>query len=269
MSEAQKSTSSTCNKSLHPSFIWPRRRHWIIGGVCAALVAALVTWTLADSSATPEIRVGGTERAVSALLVDGDDRILILNANGPQDARAVIGILSPPWEAAPSTVVVGADRVSPAALSEALQRLQPRQLIVAGAPGADPDWVALERFCRATGITVSYLDHEVEIALDAVTLTIVPTRNTAPSHLRVAFGATRVAVGLGGLPVGAGRFHLAISDRQFAPGSWSDVVVTSDSGDGAPAGRAIILRPGQRIDALIEPQRVRIQGRAAHIETEE
>ena len=127
-----------------------------------------------DASGAPEMRIAATDRALSTLIVDGDNRVLILNANGPQDARSVIGTLSHPWETKPSTIIVSADQDNVEALWEALQRLEPRQLIVAGAPGADPDWLVIERHCQESGIDVSYLEFETEISVALLNMTIVP-----------------------------------------------------------------------------------------------
>ena len=266
MRAALKSTSSTSSRSRHPSTSLPTRRHWLIGGLFGALLALLIAWMTTGNAGTPTIRVAGTERALSTLIVDGNNRVLLLNARGPQDARAVLGTLSRPWEPEPATVVAGADRDNAAAIWETLQRLRPRQLIIAGAPGADPAWNTIERYCRESGIEISYLEHRADIELPSVTVTVVPpdSTNEEPSYVLVATGDVRAAAGLGGLPPSIGRLHLAVSSDARNVGVWSDVWITPGARpERLTAAPAIRIDPGERIDALLEPTKIRLQGAPA------
>jgi hypothetical protein len=212
------------------------------------------------------MRIAATDRAVSTLIVDGENRVLILNANGPQDARSVIGTLSRPWEAKPSTVIVSADRGNVEALWEALQRLEPRQLIVAGAPGANPAWLAIERHCQESGINVSYLEFETEIPLAELKLTIVPpeqnSQQPAGSYVKIKYGTVTAAVELSDLPE-SNRFHLIVSNDTGPHDPWSDLLVATTRADESNAERTISLEPGERIDAVLAPDEIRIQGRPA------
>lgn len=265
MIEERKSTSSISSRSQRPSTVWPERRHWAVGAICGLLLAAILIWPVVGGSQSPEIRIAGTSRALSVLVVDGDARILLLNANGPQDARSAIGTLNRLWESEPSIIVVGADRKNGEALWEALQRLRPRQLIVAGAPGGEPEWIMIERYCKDAGIEISYLEEQAAIQLPSIKLTIMPpdSARDAPSWVEVQSGTISAAIGLGGLP-DIGRRHLAITDARNSTGTWSDVQVLAGQSRGGESGRSIGLGPGERINVILEPDRIRIQGRPAH-----
>lgn len=198
-------------------------------------------------------------------MVDDELRLLILNARGPQDARSVLGLLSQPWEAEPTAIIVGVDSNNVEALWEALQRTSPAQLIVAGAPGDDDRWLAVERYCREQGIRISYLEHATEIVLPALTLvTIPPVTNgdrSTTSYTRVESGQITIGIGLGGLP-DVGRFHLTASAEPPDGTLRSDlhVFLSRNQDDGGSIG----LSTGDRINVTVDSDRLRISGRPAN-----
>lgn len=230
-----------------------------------ALILGLA-WLTTAGAATPELRIAATNRAVSAQLVDGEYRVLILNARDPRDARAVIGKLAQPWEPRPSTIIVGADRDNASALWEALHRVEPRQIIVAGAPGDSTDWSAIERHARERQIQISYLERPTAIELDSTTLTISPPIDAGPisnpSFVEIGRAESLIAIELAGLPE-RGRYHLSVSAEPPGPHIWSSLAVTMNDSSPSGSGRTILLSPGERIDAVVEPDRLRIQGRPA------
>ena len=231
-------------------------------------LALLITLQLASSAgdSAPTLRLAATSRAINAQIIDGDHRILILNAASPRDARSVIGQLNQPWEARTATVIVGADRGNAEALWEAIQRLEPRQIIVAGAPGDSVTWSAIERHAREHAIDISYLSAATTIALDAAMVDLHPPvedgNGSAGSYVEVKLFESRVVIGLGGLPR-QGRYRVIASEGAPGPNLWGDLRISTTGGFVAPVGRSILLGPGDRIDASLERDRIRISGRPA------
>ena len=257
--------STSRNSQPHDS-AWPKRRHWIVGAAFG--LALLISLQLASGAGddAPTLRLAATSRAINAQIVDGDHRILILNANSSRDARSVIGRLNQPWEARTATVIVGADRGNAEALWEAIQRLEPRQIIVAGAPGDSVTWSAIERHAREHAIDISYLSAATTIAVDTMMVELHPPvedgNGSAGSYVEVKLSESRVVVGLGGLPR-QGRYRVVASEEAPGPNLWGDLRVSTTGGSAAPVGRSILLDPGDRIDASLEPDRIRVSGRPA------
>ncbi|MEX1158369.1 MAG: hypothetical protein WEC79_05505, partial [Thermomicrobiales bacterium] len=125
-----------------------RRHEWLLAGVAALLAfvvpMSVVGW-LADPD--PELRVLETSGRLSTLIVDGDARILVINTGDREAAGAFLGRIAQPWEGRPETVVAPADDDAAIGLWEALQRLEPASVVVAGIPGADPLWAAIDAEC--------------------------------------------------------------------------------------------------------------------------
>lgn len=266
MSAVRKWILSTSSNSQAPDPAWPEHRHWFVGA--AVGLALLIALQLASSAGdgTPELRLAASSGAINAQVVDADHRILILNANSPRDARAVIGRLNQPWETRPATVIVGADRGNAEALWEAIQRLEPHQIIVAGAPGDSVIWSAIERHAREHAIDISYLDDVTMIALDTLTLALYPPADGPgtgrSSYVEVMLSESRAVVGLAGLPR-QGRYRVIASEDLPRTGLWGDLLVSTPGSPTPAVGRSIVLNPGERIDAALEPDRIRISGRPA------
>ncbi|CAN5529544.1 hypothetical protein BH23CHL2_BH23CHL2_11320 [soil metagenome] len=266
MSAARKLISSTSRSSPAHNTVWPERRHWFVATTVGVALIIGLTWLTTAGAGTPELRIAATNRAVSAQIVDGEYRVLILNARDPRDARAVIGKLAQPWEPRPSTIIVGADRDNASALWEAVHRVEPQQIIVAGAPGDSTDWSAIERYARERQIQVSFLEKPTAIKLDSTTITVSPPIDAGsisnPSFVEIGRSESLIAVELAGLPQ-RGRYHLSVSAEPPGPHVWANLAVTMDDSTTSGRGRSILLRPGERIDTIVEPNRLRIQGRHA------
>ncbi len=242
----------------------PTRREWIAGALCACVVAIMLFWSNVGSASSPELRIAASDGALSTLVIAGDQRILIMNAMGPQDARATIGLVRRPWEPEPTALVVSIDRNNGEAVWEALQRTEPAQLIVAGAPGDDALWSSIERYCRDNDIALSYLNAETEIALDTLTLTILPPRDTDQSNhasfARITGNDTAIVVGLGGLPA-TGHYHLAIGSDEPPVRMRSEVALFASRNTTLPG--AITLAPGESVRVRVDGAKLRIAGRPA------
>lgn len=233
----------------------------------AVLGVFLIWLQVSPSDDASGVRVAATDGALSAQIVDGETRILILNASGPQDGRSVLGKLNRPWEARPATVIVGADRQNIVeALWEVVQRLEPGQIIVVGAPGADTDWALLERYCRDHDIDLRFLDSETILDGPTVAVKIVPPLEDASSgtgsYVEISRGNMSIGVELGSAPSGS-RYHLIVADGAVPDAVWRDLQVTTNREDNPAGIHAILLDPGDRIDIRIQDDALAIRGKAA------
>ena len=163
------------------------RRH---GPLCVGVLAALLVCGVplyAISRAAPdqpELRVLATGDQLSALLADGDARVLIINARDRSVARSALGHLTRPWEPHITTLVAPANDNAAPGLLEALERTLPSSVVVVGAPGADPTWAEIERICGERAIALT-------IITDAASM--------ATARLSVTFLADAAATGSGAL----------------------------------------------------------------------
>lgn len=163
-------------------------------------------------------------------------------------------------------MIVGADRGNADALWEAIQRLEPRQIIVAGAPGDSITWSAIERHARQHDIAITFLGRATAVALDTLTVEFHPpvdgTSVVAGSYVEIELSESRILVALGGLPR-HGRYRVIVAEEAPGPNVWGDLRISTTSGPPDQVGRSILLGPGDRIDATLEPERIRISGRPA------
>ena len=258
-----KSISSTSRSFRLPDRYRPVRRHWIAGIACASILTIAAFWIAEQRASQPEIRVSATDQAISTQIVDGRQRILILNARGPQDARSVIGRLNRPWEPKPSTMIVDANRRHIAeAVWESIQRLPLQQIIVAGAPGDDPAWTTIDRHCRDHNIDLRFLDNQTTIRLESLQLMIHPPDDGSGfggGFVDISSGPLVVTIAMSGVPV-HGRRHVIVGDRLPAESAWSDLSVVGESDFSELRARRMVLPVGDRIDIDVGIDQIRIEG---------
>jgi hypothetical protein len=209
----------------------------------------------------PQIRIASTGDILTTQINDGDQGILIATTTGANDARAALGVLNRPWERRPSVVVAPASEAVAVGLLEAIGRLTPDRVIVAGAPGDSAAWAAIERFCREHSIDISYLDAAATVELSHLTLTIVPPRvsisSPGPAYVVVSRGELTIAIALSGLPEDA-RFHVAVSSAR-GPAT-ADLVIAPEVQNGTPVGKLLVAERGRRVILLVEDSRIRARG---------
>jgi hypothetical protein len=153
-----------------------RRREWLLAGI-AALIAFVVPLSVVSwlDHPEPEIRLLGSVQHISALVVDGDARVLIANSDNREEAGAMLGRIAQPWEPEPRTIVAPSDETGALSLWEALQRLDPETVVVAGIPGADPLWAAIDAECSRRGIELRYVSDRATLSAGRLDLTIFGT----------------------------------------------------------------------------------------------
>ena len=253
--------SSISSNSHDANLVWPRRQHWIVAIAVGLAFGGILLWTSARGSGGSELRVATGGSAPSALLIDGDQRILVLNSAGPQDARSVIGQLIQPWERDPSALIVSAEGNNEEAIWEALQRMAIKQMIVVGAPGSDPDWTTIERYCGDHDVELDYVGVRTTIQLTTIEMSIEPPNTESGSYLELTNGMVHVLIELSGRPE-VGRFHVSVSGSAREGSVWSDIQIVSGAAPLSNRSSLIPLRGGDRIDLTIDRDRVRIRGRA-------
>ncbi len=255
---------SISNRSNHHSALRLAKRHRVAGLVAGLAVAFSIFWGTMVRPSFPELRVVDSGNSLSVEIVDGPHVILITNASSPTRARAALGTFNRPWEPKPNVVISDSRDNVAGGLWETLQRAEPEQLIVLGAPGDSADWARIERYCRDRGIDVRYLDQPVTLELDALSLTLLPGPNTGRgfqnSHLLVANGDVHIAVELGGLP-STGRFHVIVAGDELPVGVSTDLeVVPSGRPDPSERDRRLLVEQGRRVVLVLEPDRIRVRG---------
>jgi hypothetical protein len=153
-----------------------RRREWLVAGI-AALIAFVVPLSIVSwlDHPEPEIRLLASVERISALVVDGDARVLIANSDDREEAGAMLGRIAQPWEPRPRTIVAPSDARGALSLWEALQRLDPATVVVAGIPGADPLWAAIDAECSRRNIELRYISDRATISAGRLDLTIFGT----------------------------------------------------------------------------------------------
>jgi hypothetical protein len=232
-----------------------------LGVLAAALVCAVPLYVMARAAPhEPEARVLATGEQLSALIADGDARVLIINARDRTVARSALGRLTRPWEPAITTLVAPADDAAAPGLLEALLRTQPSTVIVVNVPGADPTWAEIERICRERAIAFTIVADEARVATGKLNLTFLAGGAANDSGAVIAQrGDVSVLFALGHSPVSANG-QLLISNRAPSDGSATVAQLTSDPHAGATV--RVVVDDQRPIRVMIELNRLRVGGGA-------
>ncbi|HEX5165846.1 MAG TPA: hypothetical protein VFV93_10665 [Thermomicrobiales bacterium] len=180
-----------------------RRRELVLAGI-AALIAFVVPLSVVSwlDDPEPEIRVLASSERLSALVIDGDARVLIANSDDREEAGAMLGRIAQPWEPEPRTIVAPPDEGGSLSLWEALQRLEPATVVVAGIPGADPLWAAIESECNRRNIDLRYVSDRATLSTEHLDLTVFGTPPEAEGATGVVIrrGEISVVAAFGSIP---------------------------------------------------------------------
>ncbi|MGH9175030.1 MAG: hypothetical protein ACRD1H_11775 [Vicinamibacterales bacterium] len=236
-----------------------RRRTWVIVALAALMMfvvpMATIGW-LAD--AEPEIRVMLAGRELSSLVIDGEQRILVINTADREAAGALLGRIAQPWEADPTTIVSGSEDLAAIGLWEALQRLEPRTVVVAGIPGADPLWAAIDAYCVQRRIELHYIAERANLATERLEITLfgeLPESDSG-SGLVIRRGDLNVVIALDEQPPDIdGQVLIHAGDpAPLIP----DLFITSNVTPGPSRQHEVIVDERERVTLLIEEHRVRV-----------
>jgi hypothetical protein len=238
-----------------------RRHEWLLAGI-AALVAFVVPLTVVGwlDDPQPEIRVLGTDQRLSTLVIDGDSRILIVNTDNREAAGAFLGRIAQPWESKPQTIVASASEEAAIGLWEALQRLEPSSVIIAGIPGADPLWAAIEDECTRRQIDLHYVSDRATITTDRLSLTVfgAPPEIDTGRGVVIRRGPVSVLVALDAVPPRV-EAQALIFNGDPAPAT-PDLVVTSDDSPRTPSHHEVLVGDLRAVRLVIEEDVVRVFG---------
>ncbi len=238
-----------------------RRHEWFLAGI-AALVVFLVPMTVIGwlNDPEPEVRVLDTADTLSALVIDGDDRVLIINTDDREAAGAFLGRIAQPWEPRPMTIVAASDDDSAIGLWEALLRLEPATVVVAGVAGADPLWAAIDAECARRGIALRYVSGRVLISTDRLELTVfgTPPGTDRGRGVVVRHESISVLIALDGVPPAVDSHALVFNGEP--PATMPDLLVTSDDAPRTPVLHEVLVDDRRAARLVLEEGAVRVFG---------
>lgn len=238
-----------------------RRHEWLLAGI-AALIAFIIPMTVVGllDNPEPEIRVLETSDRLSSLIVDGDARVLVINTDDREAAGAFLGRIAQPWEARPQTIVASSDDGAAIGLWEALQRLEPSTVVVAGIPGADPLWAAIDAECTRRRIALRYVSDRAAIATARLDLTVfgVPPETDGGRGVVVRRGNVSVVIALDGVPPPVDAQAL-IFNGDPSPAT-PDLQVTSDDAPRTPLQHELLVKDRRAVRLVIDANEVRAFG---------
>lgn len=238
-----------------------RRREWVLAGI-AALVAFVIPMALVGrlDDPKPEIRVLETSRRLSALVIDGDARILIVNTDDREAAGAFLGRIAQPWEERPQTIVAASTDEAAIGLWEALQRLDPASVIIAGIPGADPLWAAIDAECSRRRIDLTYVSDRAALATGRLAVTIfgVPPEAIGSRRVVVRRGNANVVIALDDMPPPVDGQALVFNGDPTAVDT--DLLVTSDDAPRTPRQHELLVDDRRAARLVLDEDAVRVFG---------
>jgi hypothetical protein len=150
------------------------RRSLIAGSIAAlvTVVAPLIVWSR-QSNDEPEVRVLRTRDRATALIADGSARVLVVNSPDREAVRDAIGRASRPWEPLPHLLIAPSDDDAAVGLLEAVEHSRPKNVLVAGVPGADPVWARVAQLCRERAIPVQYVTTMATAETERLQITVL------------------------------------------------------------------------------------------------
>ncbi|MFW6074899.1 MAG: hypothetical protein ACOC9Y_04840 [Chloroflexota bacterium] len=167
------------------------RRRWI--GPAAGLLVSLVIVTLPlillefRNEPATTLRLAVTGERISGLFADGSTRVLIMDSASRSDARSVTGRFSRPWEDEIDVIISPSSDFATAGLIEAMDQHPDARVIVAGVPGADQNWLEIERSVSDGDLT--FVDTTASFALEQSTVTVIGAGNSGSGVLIQSMGA--------------------------------------------------------------------------------
>ena len=222
--------------------LWRDWRSLAIAGAVALLVAAagapVALWLTRPGQA--QLLIVNARDRPSVMIEDGDGRVLILNTDDREEALSLSGRLSPVLASGPGVVIAPPDdRFAPALLA-VVEQLRPAQVIVAGAPGAAPDWTAVEQAARRLGVELRYTGGMAAFDGPTLRVAVIGTRDDEQAAaVVVRRGGASVVIALSAGRVPAPGQVLVTGERES--GADADLVIATDSGG-----------PSERLEVVVE-----------------
>lgn len=240
--------------------LWRDRRSLAIVGAVALVVAAVgvpvALWLTSPRQA--QLLIVNAGGRPSAMIEDGDSRVLILNTDDREEALSLAGRLSPVLASNPSVVIAPpGDKFAPALLA-VVEQFRPAQVIVAGAPGAAPDWTVVEQACRRLGIGLRYTGEMVSFDGPALRVAVLGTRDDEQAAaVVVRRGGVNLVIALtrGRVPA---QGQILVTDAPEGAANVDLVIATNTAGP--PRRLEVVIERGDVVRVAIDPSAVRIYG---------
>ena len=234
-------------------------RLWLVAGLCALLSFGIpFTIINAMSSPDPEIRIIRTGQHLSALIVDGDDRLLVVQAHERGLARSLPGRLARPWEPDYRTVISPFRDEAAVGLLEVMRHPSVNHVIVAGVPGSHAVWSAVERDAKVNSTNVTYVGTPGVVHTERLQIEIAPAQSGNPAYLRIVRNESIMVMLLepGDSPVPA---HVTIGNSEAGEASAGLRVTLAATAD-TELEHAILVRSDETVTVIVESTRIRVAG---------
>ena len=256
---------SLTQPSPQPGFVdrLVARSGWVVAGIVALLtvvlpLGAFALWT----EDAPEVRVLETERKLSALVVDDDVRILIIDTRNRERARDALGRLYRPWEARPQILIAPATDDAAIGLWTVLEDTDPRQVLVAGSPGALPLWGEIEAECLRRGIPIQFIDDLTTVTTPRLTVSIFgrepESEDARAVVIRRGDANVVLAFDAGRLPA-QGQVVITAGRGDEVP---ADLLITASDEPRETPRREIIVASLRRVRVVLARDEVQVFGGA-------
>jgi RNase P/RNase MRP subunit p29 len=234
---------------------------WLAGIVALVVGAAVpISIVLALAEDPLELRVFTTGDALSTLIVDGDVRVLVINSDDREATSAALGTMARPWEPRPRVLIAPAEDRAATGLWEALARSEPDAVIIAGLPGADPIWSAIEDECVARGIELRFVAGTLDIATEHLEVSIFGQTPDAKEGSSVVVRHEGVNMLLSLLGTGVRVEAQVVVGSAPSPDNGVAVLVTTHPVATDVEYAQIIVSEREIIHMRLDGRRVRIEG---------
>lgn len=240
----------------------------ILAGAAVALVVLLLPLTVLSmlDNPDPELRLLISANRSTALIVDRGTRILIVNETDRERARSLNGHLARPWEPRPQLLIAPADDAAAIGLLEAIRSGVPEKVLVAGVPGADPLWIAIEAECVARGIDLQYITVNASVSTSRLQIRVVaPEPEQIGDRLVIVqHGDTRVVVALdAAMPTQPA--HVLVGSRTANASVLADLIISADDLPRSSTVPEVIADPDETVTVAIAPSTIRVFGGALRV----
>lgn len=239
-----------------------QRHQWLsrLAGFATAVAVAGIPLLVLDvqSSEVPSTRLAVTGNRISALHVDSEHRVLIINSSSRADARAFPGQVSRPWEDGADVIIAPANDFAAPGIIESVERMPDARVIVAGIPGADQNWLTLERSVNDDRLT--FVDTYAGFNLEN-------------SHVLITGSSSNNGPGV---LIRANSASLFMKFDDASPPPFADVVVTGpeipqsvpvtirprhlETPEIPVEGSVVTLNRGETATLVFEPGTIRVRG---------
>lgn len=208
----------------------------------------------------PEIRAFQVGDKPSALIVDDDSRLLLIQLDDREEAARAFGVMARPWEPRPQMLIAPANDRFAVGLWEALQHFDPAAVLVLGAAGADPLWAQIEHECRSRRIELRFVAGVLSFQTARLELTLLGTDADGEGATAVVVrrGAMNVLIAAGAPPPDV-TAQLVIGDVVLDQAGQAALITTRPVSDGSHV-RQVVMQEREIIHVKLDGEHVGVSG---------